>query len=34
MDTWYDVISYFESNEFKVDDPNFHLIIWFVFISI
>ena len=34
MDTWYDVISYFESDEFKVDDPNFHLIIWLVFISL
>ena len=34
MDAWYDVISYFESDDFKVDDPNFHLVIWFVFISI
>ena len=34
MDAWYDVISYFEPDDFKVDDPNFHLVIWFVFISI
>ena len=34
MDAWYDVISYFKSDDFKVDDPNFHLFIWFVFISI